>query len=179
MTDMNELKKLAIECGFSHVGDLDVSTIELRTEARDMCALNKCQKYNKSWSCPPGCSTLDECGERLRKYGKGLIVQSTGELEDSLDFEAMMALNERHRAAFEKFGEIVRKEYPGCMIMGSDGCSNCEECTYPANPCRFPDKMTSNMEAYGMIVSDVCAKNNIKYYYGPGTLTYVGCVLLQ
>ena len=30
-----------------------------------------------------------------------------------------------------------------------------------------------------MIVSDVCKNNGLKYYYGPGTLTYTGCVLLE
>ena len=34
-------------------------------------------------------------------------------------------------------------------------------------------------EAYGMVVSEVCKKNDIPYYYGPGTLTYVGCVLVE
>ena len=33
------------------------------------------------------------------------------------------------------------------------------------------------MEGLGMIVSDVCKANGMKYYYGPGTLTYTGCVL--
>ena len=28
-----------------------------------------------------------------------------------------------------------------------------------------------------MIVSDVCKANNMKYYYGAGTLTYTGCIL--
>jgi hypothetical protein len=35
------------------------------------------------------------------------------------------------------------------------------------------------MEALGMIVSDVCKDNNLPYYYGPNTLTYVGCVLIE
>jgi len=30
-----------------------------------------------------------------------------------------------------------------------------------------------------MLVSEVCQKNDIPYYYGPGTLTYVGCVLVE
>jgi hypothetical protein len=34
------------------------------------------------------------------------------------------------------------------------------------------------MEAMGMVVSDVCRANNLPYYYGPNTLTYVGCVLV-
>jgi hypothetical protein len=35
------------------------------------------------------------------------------------------------------------------------------------------------MEAYGMIVSDVCKANGIPYYYGPNTLTYCACVLFK
>lgn len=179
MADLTELKALALSCGFSHVGDLDVETIVLRKEARDACAVNKCHAYGKSWSCPPGCGTLDECAEKLHHFRKGLIVQTTGALEDSLDYEAMMALRDTHVVSFDKFGTLVRERYPGCMAMGDGGCKNCTECTYPDNPCRFPDKMPSNMEAYGMIVSEVCAKNNINYYYGPGTLTYVGCILVE
>lgn len=49
-----------------------------------------------------------------------LILQTTGLLEDSLDYEAMMELADH-----------------------------------------------------------VCADNGISYYYGPGTLTYVECVLIE
>ncbi len=65
------------------------------------------------------------------------------------------------------------------MIIGTGACTRCEKCTYPDKPCRFPDKMTSSMEALGMVVSDVCRDNGIPYYYGQGTITYVGCVLID
>ena len=55
-----ELKQKALSCGFSHVGDLDASTIQVRSEVRSACAENKCQHYNKNWVCPPGCGTLEE-----------------------------------------------------------------------------------------------------------------------
>jgi predicted metal-binding protein len=56
---------------------------------------------------------------------------------------------------------------------------HCKTCTYPDAPCRFPEKMSASMEALGMVVSDVCKDNNLPYYYGAGTLTFVGCVLLE
>ena len=65
------------------------------------------------------------------------------------------------------------------MVLGAGACTICKECTYPDEPCRFPDKMISSMEAYGIVVSDICSANNIPYYYGPNTLTYVGCVLMN
>ena len=37
----------------------------------------------------------------------------------------------------------------------------------------------SSVEAYGILVSELCQKNNVDYYYGPNTLTYVGCVLFE
>lgn len=77
MADYNALKELALSCGFSHVGNLDADTIEVHPEVRDSCASNKCQAYDKNWACPPACGTLEECSERIHKYKKGLILQTT------------------------------------------------------------------------------------------------------
>ena len=35
------------------------------------------------------------------------------------------------------------------------------------------------MEAYGLLVSDVCLKSGVKYYYGPKTMTYTSCILID
>jgi predicted metal-binding protein len=176
---MEQIQELALHCGFSHVGPIDADTIRLRTEVRDACAVNKCGAYNTKWSCPPGCGTLEECEARIRKYKKGILVQTTGILEDSLDYDTMAQTSKDHSAHLEAFTEAIKKLYPNSMIMGSGGCRLCEKCTFPDKPCRFPDKMTSSMEAYGMVVSDVCQDNNLPYYYGQNTLTYTGCILLE
>ncbi len=177
--DFNELKELAFECGFSHVGDLDADTIQVRPEVRSACAVNKCQAYGKNWVCPPACGTLEECGERIHQYKKGLILQTTGELEDSFDLEGMEELGEKHSKTFDKFADLVRKQYPNALILGDGACKRCKTCTYPDAPCRFPERQSSAMEAYGMVVSEVCQLNQIPYYYGPGTLTLVGCILVE
>ena len=176
MVDLEYWKAKALACGFSHVGELDVDTIELRKEARDACAENKCRNYGKNWSCPPGCGTLEECDAMIRRYKRGLLVQTTGEI-DSMDFDGFMELGKNHGTAFRKFAELVRAELPGAMIIGASACRSCKQCTYPDAPCRFPEKLSHPMEGLGMIVSDVCKANGVKYYYGPGTLTYTGCVL--
>lgn len=179
MIDFEKLKALALECGFSHVGDLDADTIELHPEVRAACAEDKCQSYNKTWNCPPGCGTLEECAADLHRFKRGLIVQSTGELEDAMDYEGMMDLAKRHGETFDQFADALREMYPDALVLGDGACRRCKTCTYPDAPCRFPQRKSSAMEAYGMTVSEVCARNNIPYYYGPGTLTYVGCVLIE
>ncbi|MBE6038834.1 MAG: DUF2284 domain-containing protein, partial [Anaerofustis stercorihominis] len=104
--------------------------------------------------------------------------QTTGEV-DTMDYEQIMELAQAHKEHFKEFSKYARKEFPGAMICGDSACRTCKECTYPDEPCRFPELLSHPMEGLGMIVSDVCLKNNIKYYYGPGTLTYVGCILLD
>jgi predicted metal-binding protein len=171
-------KELSWACGFTQVGELDVDTIRVRTEVRDTCAQNKCKAYGNNWSCPPGCGTLAECEKRIRQYRQGLILQTTGKLEDSMDYEGMEQAARDHAQHLEALEKKIRDLYPGCLIIGAGACKRCESCTYPDAPCRFPKTMTSSMEAFGMIVSDVCKDNGLSYYYGPNTLTYVGCVLL-
>lgn len=48
-----QLAACAQAAGFSHWAKLDVSTIVLKQEVRDMCATNSCGRYGKCWSCPP------------------------------------------------------------------------------------------------------------------------------
>lgn len=179
MEKYNDLKQLAMDCGFSHVGDLDVKTIVLRKEVRDACEENKCHAYATNWSCPPACGTLDECEKRISGYHNGLILQTTGELEDNFDVETMMETAQNHGETFKKYSKKLKEKYPDAVIISDGACTICKECTYPDNPCRFPELMTSSMEALGMVVSDVCTANDIPYYYGANTITYVGCVLID
>ena len=68
MLDLQELEKTGLECGFTHVAPLKVSTIALLPEVRDMCKSNTCHMYGKNWCCPPGVGTLEECAVRVKKY---------------------------------------------------------------------------------------------------------------
>ena len=70
-----QLCEMARDAGFSAWAALNPATIELKTEVRDMCAANSCGQYGKRWSCPPGCGTLEECGEKLRSYTHGILVR--------------------------------------------------------------------------------------------------------
>ena len=85
--DIKKIEQMGMEQGFSHVVLLDCDTIELKPEVRQMCAADTCHKYDKCWSCPPGCGSLEECEAKVRQYKYGIIVQTVGELEDAFDGE--------------------------------------------------------------------------------------------
>lgn len=177
--ETRELLELALGCGFDHVGELNVGALKFMPEVREMCASGRCQRYGTRWSCPPGCGTLEEAAERASGYRRGVLVQSTAEMEDDFDYPAMEALGRVHKERFYRLVEAVRREYPGCLPMGAGGCSLCEECTYPDAPCRYPDKAIPSMEAHGLMVSQVCEDSGVEYHYGRRTMTYTCCVLVD
>lgn len=179
MIDLIDLDKKGQSFGFTHIAPLDAATIQLMPEVRTMCASNKCHQYNANWSCPPGCGTLEECEARIRRFHRGILVQTVGQLEDSMDYEGMMEAEQRHKDAFLSFNQYLSAAYPGCLALGTGCCTLCKDCTYPNQPCRFPDKSISSMEAYGMLVTQVCQDNHLPYYYGDCTISYTSCFLLE
>lgn len=179
MSTTQEILNMARNCGFTHVGELKMNALEFLPAVRDMCAADRCQKYDTCWTCPPGCGTLEEVAAKASRYQRGVLLQTTAELEDDFDIETMQRAEQNQKEAFMVFVERLRGEYPDCLPMATGGCTICAQCTYPDAPCRFPDKAIPSMEAYGLLVSKVCEKSDLLYYYGPKTLTYTSCVLID
>lgn len=173
-----QLTKIAGETGFTAWAPLDVSTIELKPEVRDMCATNTCGQYDKRWSCPPGCGTLEECTQQLKGYTHGILVQTCGEIEDGFDFEAIMEIEQEHKEHLSEMYSALRETEQNVLALGAGCCTQCAKCTYPDEPCRFPEKQVSSMEAYGMVVLEVCKANGLQYYYGSDKMAYTSCFLL-
>lgn len=170
--------KTALDFGFAAAAPLDMSTLKLLPEVREMCASDKCHMYGKNWSCPPGCGSLDECSNEIEPYTTGIVVQTKGEIEDSFDFEGMKEVEKEHQERFVKLAGELRKSCGQVLPLGTGCCTQCSSCTYPDSPCRLPEKRISSMEAYGLLVSQVCSDNQLPYYYGEGTIAYTSCFLL-
>lgn len=179
MMDFEKLRAMADKAGFSHVSPMDVTIVDLKQQVRDMCATNSCGRYGHNWACPPACGELDALRTEVGRYRKGILVQTVGEVEDSFDFEGMMEAEAAHREHFMAMHDLLMGEYPNMLALNAGTCSRCQQCTYPDAPCRFPDKRFSSMEAYGMLVMEVCKQNGMEYYYGPNAIAYTGCFLLE
>ena len=174
-TYMDELKT----CGFETVTELDVGTLKALPEVRQMCEVNTCGAYQTRWSCPPGCGTIEECEAKMRRYKYGILVQTVGQIEDSLDWEGIMEVKEIHDRRFLEGSEIMKKSFADVLPLGDGACTRCSTCTYPDKPCRFPELASSSMEAFGLFVSDICRKNGVTYNYGSGKMAYTGCYLFN
>ncbi len=173
------LADLAERTGFSAWAKLDVASIDLKPEVRDMCAANSCGMFGKRWSCPPGCGSLEDCRKQLEGYSYGILVQSVGEIEDGFDFEAMMEIESEHKQRFAIMYDSLRRENMAVLALGAGCCTYCSQCTYPDAPCRFPKQAVASMEAYGILVLEVCKLNGLTYYYCKDKMAYTTCFLLK
>ncbi len=165
--------------GFSHVGKLEPSALHFLPEVREMCAADRCHSYGKTWVCPPACGTLEEITAKAKLYTKGILMQSTGQLEDDFDIETMQETEQLHKKRFAALTDWCVKAAVQALPMAAGGCTLCAQCTYPDAPCRFPQRAVPSMEAYGLWVSKVCEDSGLPYYYGPRTITYTSCVLYK
>lgn len=173
---MEKLIESALACGFSYAAPLAIDTLKPMTMVRDACAADKCQVYNKNWTCPPQCGTLEECEAKMRRYSRGILLQTVGKLEKRIDTKGYMRIEAEHREHILAFAKLLRQQYPDNLCLGAGGCRVCASCAFP-EPCRFPEKAMSSMEAYGLFVTQVCRDNGMNYYYGPKTIAYTACIL--
>jgi len=174
-----QLALLAEASGFTAWVPLNINTIRPKQEVRDMCAANTCGKYGTSWCCPPGCGSLEDCFRELQQYRSGILVQTCREIEDSFDYEAMKEIEAEHKAHFFEMYRQLRATGEKVLAIGTGGCTLCKTCTYPDEPCRFPEERAASMEAYGMLVLEVCKDNGLQYYYGADKIAYTSCFLLR
>lgn len=173
------LRELAGEIGFTSSGPLDMDALEFRPEVREMCAADKCRSYGRTWSCPPAVGSLENAAARCSRYSRGIIVQTTGKMDNDFDMRSIGNTSRLHRKNFDTFVRQVRQLFPGCMPMGAGACTLCSRCTYPDRPCRHPGRMFPSMEAYGLVINDVCRKSGLEYNYGPQTMTFTSCILID
>lgn len=176
-TDMEYWIEKAREFGFDEAAPLDIGTLMPRADVRDMCAADRCRAYGKNWTCPPHCGTLAECEEKLRQYSGGILLQTVGRMEKTIDTKAYRRTEERHLEQFRRLVGEVRAVYPGALCLGSGGCRVCKVCAWPES-CRFPEQAYGSMEGYGLFVTQVCRDNSMAYHHGEKTITYTACILL-
>ena len=60
------------------------------------------------------------------------------------------------------------------LLLNNEGCTRCDECTYPDAPCRFPEKLYPSIEGYGFLVSALAKQAGIPYIGKPTELRYFG-----
>lgn len=174
------VREILKRLGVTRTGVVPVPSIVFSEAFRAACEANQCGQYGANWACPPGVGAPAELIERARRFREGLVVQTVWPLEDAFDFDGMMAGKDKHTAVFRDVFERIGPLLPGTekLALCAGACAVCEPCTYPSGePCRFPERAMSSLEAYGIDVAALIASAGLSYNNGANTVSYVGLIL--
>lgn len=169
------LGKLDFEAGEIPMGELVYTA-----ESRDYCAGNRCRSYGATWACPPAVGSLEQCRAQCEAYAHFFLFARRYELEDSLDIEGMGDAHDDFQERVEQLGDELRAAgLTDFLLLNNEGCTRCDECTYPDAPCRFPEKLYPSIEGYGFLVSALARQAGIPYAGKPTELRYFGAILVK
>ena len=93
--DLNQIKQCILDAGAHRIGVVAVEDIDFQPEFRKLCESNACGMFGRSWMCPPLVGEVEELIQSLKAYQWAVVYQTVDELEDSYDFEGMMAAGEK------------------------------------------------------------------------------------
>lgn len=174
---IKNIQEILAESGVFQHGIVNTENIVFSDEVRKMCEVNTCRQYNKTWACPPAVGTVDECRQRCLKYKKILTFSAKYDIEDSFDFEGMKTAMNDFKYIARDIESKIKPYLSDYLMLSNEGCGICEQCTYPDEPCRFPDKVHSSIEGYGIFVNELAKTTGINYINGTNTVTYFGALL--
>ena len=141
----------------------DVLTFTPRV--RHICE-TECPMYGKTWACPPGVGTVEACQEKCLSYPEFLLISTVTEVDDIANLEQTLATRADHETITREAAELVRNQGCEVMVLSTEACAVCKDCTYPDNPCRHPELMYPCVESHGILVTELCEKFGIEFFNG-------------
>jgi predicted metal-binding protein len=172
---MKEAVEKALDGRAHECSVIPTSALRFFPDVIKACEANVCGNYNTSWSCPPAVGTLEDQQKKITGFKNAFVFTTKYDLEDSFDFEGMQQAADIHNRLTREMHERFGKTNP---VFGAGGCRVCQTCAYP-EPCRFPEKVYSSIEAAGINVTDLSRSAGVHYNNGPNTVTYFSMLLFN
>lgn len=160
------------ECAFSTTDQLLFSD-----QTRTLCQRNSCGQFNATWACPPAVGSHQSCVMKCLSYKNVMIFSTVADLKGRYNVRGWHEARVRHETVTDRVAQQFRTHRPDSLVLSTEGCLVCDRCTYPDEPCRYPDKLFPSVEGYGIIVMDIVIKTGLSYTHGPETLTYFSFIL--
>ena len=157
---------------------LETEDMTFAEEARYICR-TECPRYGKSWSCPPGVGSVEECRERCMSYEGVFVFTSISEVKDITNMEETLATRCEHMEITRSVNELLREYFQDTLPLSGESCEICDQCAYPDAPCRHPDYQISCIEGYGIVVPSLAEKAGIEFDNGYNTVTWFGAVMFR
>ena len=173
MIDLEKLEERLAELPLLGYFFIDPKGLEFSDRVRWICE-HECPMYGKSWACPPGVGSVEECREKCLSYENCLMIATVTEVADISNLEQTLATRPDHEAVTNQVGAMLEEQGIKPYILSTEACAICEQCTCPDGlPCRHRDKMHPCVESHGINLIPTLEENGIEFQFGGDVVTWV------
>ena len=152
---------------------IDPKDLEFNSRIRWICE-NECPMYGKSWACPPGVGSLNQCKGKCLQHENCLLISSIVEVNDIADMEETLATRPGHEALTNEVAAIMEEMGVKPYILSTEACTICERCAIAdGQPCRFPEKMHPCVESHCINVVPILEANGLEFQFGANVVTWI------
>jgi predicted metal-binding protein len=178
MSDYKEtIESFIYDYPFCEFYYLEQGDLIFSDKVRVICE-TECPHYGKSWACPPGIPPIGHCIEECRAYSRIFLFTSVAEVPDVMNFGACLDARRDH----EQMTRDIRKrfeEHFGKVLALSTGCTLCNDCAYPEEPCRHPEARLSTIESHGILIMETASRLGVTLDCGNSIVTYISLIFFN
>lgn len=135
-----------------------------------------CERYGHSWACPPYCGNIQEKIEACKEYRKFFLFSTVTEVENAWDKNVCLKVKAAHEEITRKIQAKLKERMPDFYVL-STGCTTCEKCACPDEPCRHPEQRLPSMESHGIVILQLADDMGMSYSFGNDTIVYFSMIL--
>ena len=151
---------------------IDPQSLEFSQRIRWICE-HECPMYGKTWACPPGVGSVEECTGKCLAYKKCLIIGTITDEAHPSDMERALATRPAHEKMTNQIRDLFREQGVEPYILSTEACSVCERCAIEdGQPCRMPGRMHPCLESHGINLIPTLEELGLEFQYGDDMITW-------
>ncbi len=152
---------------------IDPEGLEFSHRIRWICE-HECPMYGKSWACPPGVGSVDECKGKCLKFENCLMISTITEVADITNINETLATRPDHEKVTNEVRDLMRELGADPYILSTEACAICERCAIlDGQPCRLPGKMHPCVESHGINVVPILEERGLEFQFGANVVTWI------
>ena len=151
---------------------LSPEELEFSQRIRWICE-NECPMYGKTWACPPGVGSVEECQQKCMRYVNCLMIATITEVNDIANIEETLSTRGPHEALTTQVRDLMQEQGVQPYTLSTEACALCERCAYlDGLPCRLPEKMHPCVESHGINILPLLETLGLEFQYGENVVTW-------
>ena len=151
---------------------IEPADLEFSDRIRWICE-HECPMYGRSWACPPGVGSVENCRAKCFGYQKCLMISTITEVNDSSDINTTLATRPEHEKITNQVRDLMRELGVNPYILSTEACAECDRCAIlDGLPCRLPERMHPCVESHGINILGLLEQMGLSFQYGENVVTW-------